>query len=107
MTMQDLNLLARDLELSDPEDRGAQKKGLDRLNKLRQQARADNAVELATCLGAIVQLIEALAGTNESISRDQIQGMACRMLFALGSDLRGLTMSLPNPRRPIPVSTLI
>lgn len=92
MTFSELTRLARELESSDPYDRGSQKSSLERLLDLRKQARQKCAPEVATCIGAVSQLVDALTRSQESISREQVKGIACRMLYALGNDLG----ELPN-----------
>jgi hypothetical protein len=87
MNHSDLNLLARELESSDPYDRDAHRIHLDRLGELRNSFRREGATELATCLGAMASLLEELTGPRESVSRDQLRGVICRVLYALGNDV--------------------
>jgi hypothetical protein len=97
MKFSDLTQIARDLASSDPSDQTAFRNCLESVSELRELLSRHELPEVAGCLDAACQVIEALAGSPAFVGRPAVKRIACRMLYAVGLELGDFT--LPDPAR--------
>jgi hypothetical protein len=80
MSLAQLSTLSAQVQSSDPKDRQAHARHLDRLCELSVFVRGNGTAEVAACLLAAGHALQALAGADPKLPRGEVHGIVCALM---------------------------